>query len=301
MEQKNKFNLPYVVIFIPAYNEEGAIGKTIDSVKEELIKEKYKEFYFETIVIDDGSKDKTGEIAKNKGIKVVTLPINMGLGAATRTGMRTAYEMGADIAVKVDGDAQFVMEDLDKMIKPILENKADVIFGSRFLGSILYKMPFHRAWGNTFFAWLTSRLTGMKVTDSSTGLISFCRRYLSCFGILMDYNETQQLIIDAWGKDMRVIEIPISSNQRKSGKSFVNWKYPFRVLPAMLRSYIHARPLKSFFCIGLFIFIIGVAIGFLWFFGISKFFGGLSSAILIITGIQIILFGFLADIVIKKR
>lgn len=301
MEQKNKFNLPYLVVFVPAYNEEGSIGKTIDAISEELAQEKYNSFYFETIAIDDGSTDTTEKVAKSKGIRVIVHPRNLGLGAATRTGMRAAYEMGADMAVKVDGDAQFDMGDLEKMISPIQNDRADVVFGSRFLGGILYDMPFHRSWGNSFFAWLTSWLTKTTVTDSATGLIAFSRRYLSRFNILMNYNETQQLIIDAWGKNMMAVEVPVTSKPREAGTSFINWKYPFRVIPAMLRSYIHAKPLKAFFYTGLAILLIGVVIGFLWFFGISRFFGGLSSTILIITGLQIIIFGFLADIVVKKR
>lgn len=301
METKNKFNLPYVVIFIPAYNEEAAVGLTIEQVQQELRKEQYRHFYSDIIVIDDGSRDQTVEIAKSHGVRVVSHPRNLGLGAATRTGMQTAYEMRADVAVKVDGDTQFLMTDLAEMIGGILDDKADVIFGSRFLGKMLYQMPLHRSWGNAVFSWLTGKLTGLKITDSATGLISFNRRYLSCFNILLSYNETQQLIIDSWGKEMRVVEVPISSNPRRSGRSFINWKYPLIVLPAMMRTYIHVKPLRSFFFVGSIILLIGILIGFLWFSGLSYFFGGLSSAIFIITGIQIILFGFLADIVVKKK
>jgi glycosyltransferase involved in cell wall biosynthesis len=301
MEQKNKFNLPYAVVFITAYNEEGAIRQTIEAIRAELSKEKYSSLFFDIIMVDDGSTDDTAAIARASGAKVISHPRNRGLGAATRTGMQTAYEMGADIAIKADGDAQFLMDDLEKLIAPIMEERADVVFGSRFLGHIRYDMPAWRSRGNAFFSWFAGYLTGMEVTDSATGLISFSRRYLSRFNILMDYNETQQLIIDSWGKGMRVVEVPIDTKPRTTGRSFINWKYPLRVLPAIVRSYIHAKPLKAFFWVGFATFILGIAIGFLWFFKLSAFFGGLSSTVLIITGIQIILFGFLADIVVKKR
>ncbi len=244
MTNQNRREIPSVIVFVTAYNEEGAIARTIDAIHDELAQDKYA-FRFETIVIDDGCTDSTCDIARKKGVKVISHQRNRGLGACTRTGMQSAFEMGADIAIKVDGDAQYVMRDLEKMIRPILDGKADVVFGSRFLGNVLYKMPVHRAYGNAFFSWLTGFLIGTKVTDSATGLIAFHRRYLSQFEILVDYNATQQLLINSWGRNMRVTWVPIDFRPRESGRSFISWKYPFRVVPAMLRSYFHARLLRS--------------------------------------------------------
>ncbi|HEY4504792.1 MAG TPA: glycosyltransferase family 2 protein [Candidatus Paceibacterota bacterium] len=301
MPVKQQFNLPFVVIFVTAYNEGEIIDKVIAKVKGELNSGKYQNFYSEIIVVNDGSKDNTGEAAKAAGVRVITHPKNKGLGAATRTGMQIAYEMGADVAVKIDGDDQLKPEDIIKIINPIIDGRADVVFGSRFMGGLEYEMERHKSMGNKFFSWLTSTMTGTKVTDSAAGLIAFDRRYLERFNLLMDYNETQQLIIDSWGKKMRVIEVPISMAARKTGKSFISWKYPRKVIPAMLRAYIQVKPLRAFFIIGFTVFLLGLVVGIRWALGFRGFVGDVTATILMITGIQIILFGFVADIIVHKR
>ena len=297
-----KYSPPYVVIFIPAHNEEGSIGRVLDDINKHYRGAVRRDFVLDIIVVDDGSVDKTAEIAKRFGVsRIVSHPTNCGLGAATRSGMQAAYEIGADIAVKIDADFQHDPEDIEKVIRPILDDRADCVFGSRFLGGLQYKMPLHRALGNRFFSWLTSKLTGLVVTDGQTGLMAFNRRYLSRFAILHNYNETQQLIIDSWGKGMRVIEISVLFHKRVTGKSFISWRYPSKVLPAVARTYIHAKPLRAFFGMGVVIFLAGFLIGIFSFFHIYEFFGPITATILIMVGVQIILFGFLADIISKKR
>ncbi len=302
MEMHQKFNAPYVVVFIPSYNEEGSIARVIDVINKTYRGEKPRDYVLDIIVVDDGSKDKTAQIARDLKVKkVVVHPINRGLGASTRTGMQTAYEMGADIAVKIDADFQHDPEDIEKVVRPILEDRADSVFGTRFLGGLQYKMPLHRSVGNRFFSWLTGFLTGLKVTDGQTGLMAFNRRYLSRFTILRNYNETQQLIIDSWGKGMRVIEVSVLFHKRTTGKSFISWKYPLRVIPAIAQTYIHVNPLRAFFWFGGLVTLTGVAVAILWMNGITHFPGDESAVTLILVGVQIILFGLLADIVIYKR
>src|SRR3989344_5809969 len=158
-----------VVVYIHAYNEEATIGRIIDTIKE-TYKER-KGYKLEVIVVNDGSRDRTTKIALERGVRVITHPSNRGLGAATRTGMETAREMGADIAVKIDADYQHDPLDIEKVIAPILEDRADAVFGSRFLGSIEYSMPAYRKAGNSFFSWVTSKFTGLRITDGQTGIM----------------------------------------------------------------------------------------------------------------------------------
>lgn len=296
--------MPYVVVYIPAYNEEGAIDKVIKKTKELYQGAQQKDYVLDVIVIDDGSKDKTTQVAKAAGAsRIVIHPYNRGLGAATRTGLQTALEMGADIAVKIDADMQNPPEEIEKVVRPILENRADCVFGSRLMGELDYKMPFYRDFGNKFFAWLTSYITGLKVSDATTGLIACHKRYLKVFNIIKDYNETQQLIIDSWGKHMRVMEVSTVFNKRKSGESFIkfNLKYPSIVIPTMFRMYIHFKPLRFFFYTGFICLVLGfLAAGYLAFYD-NAFFGDASVAILIIVGFQIIFFGLLADQISFKR
>lgn len=294
-----KYTLPYVVIFIPVYNEEEALPHTIENVLNEISGEHQKDFVADIVVIDDGSKDKTREVAlASRAKRVISHPKNKGLGAATRTGMQAAAEMGADIAVKIDGDFQFDASDIEKIIQPILEDRADVVFGSRFLGGRdYYGKEMYKKIGNKVFSWLTSKIVGMKITDAQIGFIAFHKRYLKIFNIIGNYNETQQLLIDSWGKHMRVIEIAVLIKQRATGKSFINWKYPCIVLPNMMRAFIHFKPLRFFFFSGVFLLLVALVLGLIALIspviGIAQL--DMIIVILVIVGFQIIFFGLLAD------
>lgn len=299
-----KYTIPYVIVFIPAYNEEKSIERVINTIKEYYQSGSTKDFILDTIVVDDGSRDNTRAIVEKTGVKkIISHPANRGLGAATRTGMQTALEMGADIAVKIDADFQNPPEDIKKVIRPILENRADCVFGSRLMGGLEYKMPLYRDWGNKFFAWLVSKITGLKITDATTGLMAFHKRYLKIFNIIKDYNETQQLIIDSWGKHMRVAEVSTAFRQRTTGKSFIKMglTYPANVLPAMFRMYIHFKPLRFFLTIGLICLILAIITLIYVLLCGEALFGDATITILIIVGFQIMFFGLLADQISYKR
>ncbi len=299
-----EYQLPYIVVFIPAYNEEDSIGQVIKDINKRYVGHKEKDYVLDVIVIDDGSKDRTARLAKRAGVKkIVSHPYNRGLGAATRTGLRATQEMGADIAVKIDADGQNPPTEIEKIVRPILEDKADCVFGSRLMGGLKYKMPLYRDWGNKFFAWLVSKITGLKITDATTGLMAFHKRYLEIFNIIKDYNETQQLIIDSWGKHMRVMEVSTLFHPRASGKSFIKmgFKYPSIVIPTMLRMYIHFKPLRFFLATGLIFIILGIGVAlYILNYG-ETFFGDATVAILILLGFQIIFFGLLADQISYRR
>src|SRR3989338_160682 len=264
---------PYVIIFIPAFNEEDSIKSVIKKIQETYVAAKDKGFWTEIIDIDDGSKDRTAQVAKEAGVKVISHLTYRGLGAATRTGLQRAYEMGADIAVKIDADFQHDPTDIEKVIRPILEDKADCIFGSRFMGGLQYQMPMYRAFGNRFFSWLTSKLTGLNVTDGQTGLMAFGKRYLKNFEIISDYNETQQLIIDAWSRHMRIAEVSVLFHKRQTGKSFISWRYPMKVLPTIFRLFIHTNPLKVFVPLGISFIILSIIVAISLFANIQRLLG----------------------------
>jgi len=134
-------------------------------------------------------------------------------------------------------------------------------------------------------------------------LMAFHRRYLEVFDIIKDYNETQQLIIDSWGKHMRVMEVSTAFHKRTTGKSFIKMglKYPSNVLPTILRMYIHFKPLRFFLTVGLSCLILGIIAGIYIILRGETFFGDATMTILIIIGFQIIFFGLLADQISYKR
>lgn len=292
----------YVVVFIPAFNEEKKIAEVIKATYKLFKGSEKRGFWVDVIVVDDGSKDKTSEVARKAGAKVVVRhPYNRGLGAATRSGMQEAYRMGADIAVKIDADYQWDPGDIEKIIKPILDNEADVVFGSRFLSGKFrytakdYTIVLARKWGNKVFPWLLTKLTGLKVTDATTGLMAFARKYLASFELVSDYNETQQLIIDSWGRHMRVIEVPCTFKPRTTGKSFISLKYLRKVPISMLRMMIAAAPLRIFVPLGSFFIFLGIIATLDVFLEQILIFGKTAMVIFFFMGLQILLFGFLAD------
>lgn len=292
----------YVVVFIPAFNEEEKIAEVIKNTYKLFKDSEKKGFWIDVIVIDDGSRDKTSEVAQKAGAKVVIRhPYNRGLGAATRSAMQEAYRMGADIAVKIDADYQFDPLDIEKTIRPILDNEADVVFGSRFMKEYKgykgkdFTLVLARKWGNKVFPWLLTKLTGLKVTDATTGLMAFERKYLANFEIASDYNETQQLIIDAWGRHMRVIEVSCTFKPRTTGKSFISLKYLRKVPISMLRMMLVAAPLRVFVPLGIIFILLGIVATVSVIFDQFLLLGKTAMVIFFFTGLQILLFGFLAD------
>lgn len=290
---------PLVVVYIPAYNEEGSIGQVISETKEYF--SKIKDYDLKIIVVDDGSRDRTREIAEELKVDhIVSHPKNMGLGAALRSGLRQARDMNADVAVKTDADRQHIPEDIDKIVRPILEDKTDVCFGSRFVKKgVRYRMPLMRRMGNSFFSFLTSLFTGLKVTDGQTGLFAVNKRYLKLFRLTSNYNDTQQTIIDAWRNQLRYMEVPVIFLKRTSGKSFISLKYPFHVIPNIIRLFIHATPLKIFLPIGGFLILLSIVFLYMFFNHLGP--GEDTIVLLFLSGLQIILFGLIADIISKKR
>lgn len=295
-----------VVVFIPALNEEEKIGSVITAVKTTYKDSHKRGFKIQVLVVDDGCTDKTVEVARRAGAdRIISHPQNLGLGAGTRSGMREAYKMGADIALKMDADFQHDPLDIEKVIEPIMLNRADLVFGSRFAGKINYRMPIIRYVGNKTFTWLMRLLTGWKITDAQTGLMVYARAYLAVFSMPGNYNPPQQTLIDAFHKKMRYAEVPVVFHPRTTGKSFVSLKYPFKVATQIIQIFMITAPLKVFMPIGLLSLGAGcllgiVEAGMLLTGALDAMHKG-SIIVLILFGIQALFFGFLADLVIQTK
>ena len=295
-----------VVVFIPAFNEGATIGKAIDMVRSLYPDDPGRDFRVSVLVVDDGSSDGTAGAAEAAGCdRLVSHPSNLGLGAATRTALRTAYEMGADVAVKLDADLQHDPADIAKVVRPILDDRADIVYGSRFAGEIRYKMPLIRKWGNLFFTFLMRQLTGWAISDAQTGMMVYSRRYLAVFAMPGDYNPPQQTLLDAYHKHMRYAEVPVVFNPRTEGESFVSLRYPFKVFLQMLRVLVLVNPLKVFVPIGVLSFLIGVVLGLvelvLVVSGRTDVVHDGAIVLFIVFGLQSLFFGLLADLIINKR
>jgi len=184
-----------VWIVMPAYNEERTIGGVLDTLR--------REGYSKVIVVDDGSRDQTAEIARSKGAVVISHPKNMGLGAALRTGLETARERGAGRVVTFDADGQHDPKAVGKLLGAL--NGADLVIGVReHLG-----IPLHKRLGNFGLNFITYLFSGV-LTDSQSGSRAFNRRALEIIRIQSDrYEVSSEIIIQARKQGLRLKEIPV--------------------------------------------------------------------------------------------
>lgn len=296
-----------LVIIVPAYNEEKTISNTLKRLLD--LKSSINENGYELIihVINDGSSDTTGELAKKyHEILVINHKKNRGLGAAVRTGLLSASDINANIVVKYDADLQHEPLDILELIKPIYNDEADIVYGNRFK-KMNYKMPYIRKIGNKIFTNLMRWLTGWPIMDSQPGIFAVNNIFLANFYLPGDYNYTQQILLDAYHRNLRFSHVLVSFNERYTGDSFVNLNYPFKVIPQIVQVIIGIKPLKVFGPIGWFFLSLGI---FIFIFQITSYILGhtqkpVENVNLVLGsflfGIQILCFGFLADLVVKMN
>lgn len=219
-----------IAVVIPAKDEEATIGELLDRVADVRV----AGHELKTIVVDDGSTDRTAEVARSRGALVVGHPENRGLGAAVRTGLRAAVGTGAVAVAYLDADLEYAPEDVPGLLEPVLAGRADYVLGSRFRGGVR-GMSLHRRLGNYAFTALLALLTRTVLTDGQTGMRAFSREAADRAEIVHDYNYAQVLTLDLLRKGFRLEEVPIRYKVREHGESFVRWSYPAKVLPAMWR------------------------------------------------------------------
>lgn len=294
-----------IVVLIPAYNEADKIAETLTQVIALRKTPEFSKITLSIFVIDDGSIDNTGNIAKKTGAdKVLKHSINLGLGAAVRTGLKAAAADGFSIAVKFDADLQHAPNDIIRIIQPLINEEADVVYGNRF-EKIEYRMPIVRKLGNVVFTKLMQWLTGWPLKDSQPGIIAVNNKYLNNFYIPGDYNYTQQILLDAYHKGMRFAHVPVNFRERKTGHSFVSYKYPFKVIPQIIMVLVSVRPMRVFASLGLFFLFLA---GMIFATEITMFFLGKihkpvvhvnATLGLALFGLQTLFFGILAELIVR--
>ncbi|TAL53929.1 MAG: glycosyltransferase family 2 protein [Nanoarchaeota archaeon] len=284
-----------IVVSIPAYNEEKTLGQIIQSIKNVM-----RGYNYEVQVIDDGSVDRTVEIARKSGAKVISHPKNYGLAQAFNTELDAAIENGADIVVHIDADGQYLAEEIPKLLHEI-DKGSDLVLGSRFLGKI-ESMPLINRLGNMAFSSVISQIIGQRITDAQTGFRAFTREVAKRVKITSTYTYTHEQLIRSEREKFKIAEVPVTARKtRKSRLMRSPFDYAIKAWINILRLYRDYEPLKFFGMIGGSLFAAGFVIGI---FIIATLMetgtvGGIPrvilSALLILTGIQIITLGFLAD------
>ena len=217
-------------VVVPVKDEEATLGELLDRISRVRV----PGYELRPIVVDDGSTDRSAEVARQRDAAVIRHAENRGLGAAVRTGLCAAVQAGAVVIAYLDADLEYYPEDIPRLVEPILAGRADYVLGSRFAGGAR-GMRLHRRLGNYAFTALLVLLTRRRISDGQTGMRAFSRVAADRAEIIHDYNYAQVLTLDLARKGVRMEEVPVRYRVREHGASFVKWTYPVKVLPAVWR------------------------------------------------------------------
>jgi len=240
-ERNPGLRLAPVVAVIPAYNEEEAVGGVLDEMPAEACG-----LAVDTVVVDDGSADRTSEVAREHGAHVARLSQNCGQGAAFRAGYKIAREHGAQVIVTLDADGQWAPSDIPTVLAPVVADEADFVLGSRALGRTETDDSFRQA-GVHVFATLVSRLSGTKVTDTSSGLRAMKAEITAAVRQEQPQYQSSELLLGAIFAGYRIAERPIVMRKRAAGvsKKGHNVLYGFRYAGVVLRTWWRDRGGRS--------------------------------------------------------
>ena len=241
------------VVCIPAYNEEKLIRNTVQKCL------KYAE---KIIVCDDGSVDSTSEEAKKGGATIIRHEKNMGKGAALKTLFKSARDANADVMVTIDGDGQFLPEEIEKMMKPILEDKADVVIGYRFDNST--EMPAYRKIGNKFLDKITNIASELSFRDTQSGFRAYSKKAIKVIHFVNDgFSADSEILIDASRKNLRISEEKVTviydTGEKTSTLNPVS--HSAGVIASLVEIVAIRHPLKYLGIPGLILIGIGISFG----------------------------------------
>jgi glycosyltransferase involved in cell wall biosynthesis len=294
-----------LIIQIPCLNEE----HTLPSTLEDLPKQIEGIDCIEILVIDDGSRDKTVEVAKSLGVHhVLQFTNNKGLAKAFISGIDQSLKLGADIIVNTDADNQYFGGDIVKLIQPILKKDADIVVGDRQVETIRHFSPI-KIFLQKFGSWVVRQLSGTEVPDATSGFRAYSRDAALQLNVVSDFTYTIETIISAGKKNLAIAHVPVKTNTKlRESRLFPSIRvYLQRSLVTMLKVYSMYRPLRLFTLAGGTTFLLGFAIGcrYLFFFFMGQTEGHIQSlilsAILLIVGFQIIMMGIAAELISVNR
>ena len=206
-----------ILVIVPAYHEECCIQGVIEDLRGNFPQG-------DILVVNDGSRDMTSEIALALGVNVIDLPYNVGIGGAMQTGFLYALREGYDAAIQFDGDGQHHADQIDKILKPWLSKSADLVVGSRFLSDAGFTSSVQRRIGSKILSFVVSLIAGQRITDTTSGFRVYGRNTLEFFSenYPEDYPEVEAFVL-AHKKGLRIVEVPSEIGPRTGGKSSITF------------------------------------------------------------------------------
>jgi glycosyltransferase involved in cell wall biosynthesis len=204
-----------LLVLVPAYNEEGAIGRVVRSVNEHMPG-------IPVLVMDDCSSDTTVATASQAGAHVVSLPHHLGLGGSVQTGYKLAFELGYEYVIRVDGDGQHDARDIPRVFRALKESGCEMVIGSRFVETNGQSTGTVRSLGIWFFRAVLRPILGQTVHDPTSGFVGVNRLALAVFGksFPLEYPEIEALVV-LQRRRFRFLEIPCKMLPRTTGRSSI--------------------------------------------------------------------------------
>ncbi len=290
-----------LIIQIPCYNEEQTLPQTLHDLPRAIpgVDE------IAVLVVDDGSTDRTVEVARAHGVQyIVRHAHNRGLAQAFLSGLQAAVQAGADVIVNTDADNQYRGEDIVRLVQPILAGHADIVIGDRGVAKHPYFSPVKR-WLQQVGSWVVGQAAGVQVPDATSGFRAFSREAALRLLVLSEYSYTLETLIQAGARRMAVAHVPIRVNPQTRPSRLMRSIPDFisHSATTIVRVYAMYRPLRIFVGAGLVFLLAGFVLGlrFLYFWLQGGGTGHVQSlilmAVLLIVGFQTMLIGLLADLV----
>ena len=228
-----------IAVVIPAYNEEASIASVVNAINNIST----DDFRLTPVVVNDCSRDTTGELISRLNCVPLHLPINLGIGGAVQTGVKFAFNNGFDLAVQIDGDCQHPPQYITTLVGEMGKNHWDVAIGSRFIQKQGFQSSFARRSGIRFLQWLLERITGRSVTDPTSGMRLMNRKAMKVvYDFYPDEYPEPEAIILYHRRGLTFGEVPVRMNERQGGESSIQGLrgcyYMFKVTIAIIFTYL---------------------------------------------------------------
>lgn len=294
-----------LIIQIPCYNE----AETLEIALNDLPKKLEGVDEIEYLIINDGSKDETVEVARRWGVHhVVNFRQNKGLAKGFMAGLDGCLRNGADIIVNTDADNQYCAEDIQKLIQPILDEKADMVIGARPIDQTEH-FSFIKKKLQHFGSWVVRKASNTDIPDAPSGFRAFSREAAMRMNVVNDYTYTLETIVQAGREKIAITSVPIRTNaELRPSRLFKSiWGYVKKSILTILRAYMMYKPLMSFTLMASVPVLVGLAIGgrFLYFMAMGQAGGHVQSLLLactlIIMGFLTFMIGLVADVIAANR